>query len=365
MISSGKGKLLFILPALPDYEPYVYNYIRLAKENSVEFDVICWNRKGKEVSFPDNYYVYQHPTNDSFHPVKKMVEIVGFCSYVRRVIRNKRYRLVFTFTIADSVFLAPYLKRKYKGQYVFDIRDYSPVVKSRIFKNRFDSLLSHSAVIVISSEGFKSWLPAGHDYLICHNTDLEKIRQSIDYTDSDSGKREKASILTIGALRDFSANKGVIDVFAGSKAFHLDFVGEGNATAALKQYCEDNGVRNVTFYGRYQKEEEDAFVKECDMMNLIMSHNMISDYLMSNRFYLAARFRKPIIVNDGNFQAEQVKKYDLGLVVTDSCQMDEAVEAYWNSIDWSKHETNCLRFLEDVNIEQTHFETTIAELIKE
>ena len=112
-------------------------------------------------------------------------------------------------------------------------------------------------------------------------------------------------------------------------------------------------------------EEEDAFVKECDMMNLIMSHNMISDYLMSNRFYLAARFRKPIIVNDGNFQAEQVKKYDLGLVVTDSCQMDEAVEAYWNSIDWSKHETNCLRFLEDVNIEQTHFETTIAELIKE
>ena len=312
MKTSTMERLLFILPALPDYGPYVYNYIKLANDCSVGYDVICWNRKGVEVSFPDNYYVYQHPTKDSYRPIKKMLEIAGFSSFVRRMIRGKKYRLVITFTIADSVFLASYLKREYKGKYVFDIRDYSPVVNSRFFKKSIDTLLRYSAVNVISSAGFKSWLPARYDYLICHNTDLGRIRQSIDYVDFGSVRSGELSILTIGAIRDFSANKSVIDAFANSSTVQLSFIGDGNATPALKKYCEDNGVQNVSFYGRYKKEDEDEFVKDCSMMNLIMPHNMISDYLMSNRLYLSARFRKPVIVNDHCFQAEQVRKYDLG-----------------------------------------------------
>lgn len=361
---STMERLLFILPALPDYEPYVYNYIKLANDCSVGYDVICWNRKGVEVSFPDNYYVYQHPTKDSYRPIKKMLEIAGFSSFVRRMIRGKKYRLVFTFTIADSVFLASYLKREYKGKYVFDIRDYSPIVKSRFFKKSLDSLLCHSAINVISSEGFKSWLPARYNYLICHNTDLGKIRQSIDYMDFGKKCNDGLSILTIGAIRDFSANKRLIDAFANNSTFQLNFIGEGNATFALKQYCENKGVRNVSFYGRYKKEDEDGLVKDCSMLNLIMPHNMISDYLMSNRLYLSVRFRKPVIVNDHCFQAEQVKKYDLGKVVPESCRLDEVVEAYWNSIDWTQYNANCMRFLKDISIEQARYEATIVQLIE-
>ncbi|MBR5736512.1 MAG: hypothetical protein IKX60_06960 [Bacteroidales bacterium] len=360
--SKDNNKLLFILPALPEYAPYLQYYIKIANECSFDFDVICWNRKGEENAFTDNYYVYNHPTSDSFLPIKKMMEIYGFCHYVRKIINRRYYRCIFTFTIADSVFLAFYLKRRYKGKYIFDIRDYSPVANSRLFKKRLDTLLCNSAANVISSEGFKRWLPSKYKYITCHNTDIDKIKESINHNVVCS-KKEDLSVLTIGALRDIFANKQVIDAFANQTNIVLNFIGDGNATPFLKQYCEDCAVKNAFFYGRYKKEEEDGFVSKCDIMNLVMSHNIVSDYLMSNRFYLAVRFRKPIIVNDKCFQAEQVRKYGLGLVVSDFCQLKNAVESYWDSLNMTQFNDNCLNYLKLVYNEQASFRSRIKLLI--
>ena len=358
------GRILFILPALPDFEPYVFGYIKIADECKVDYDVICWNRKGEDVSFPDNYYVYQHPTSDLYTPVRKMIEITGFSSFVRRVLRKNKYSLVFTFTIADSVFLAPLLTRKYRGNYVFDIRDYSPIVDSPFFKPSFRFLLSHSAINVISSEGFKNWLPDKYEYLLCHNTDIDKIKESLKYSKPIANKQD-INILTIGALRDVISNTRIVDAFANRKNVLVSFVGDGNATPLLRRYCEEHNVINVSFHGRYHKEDEDGFVEKCDLMNLLMPHNSVSDFLMSNRFYLAARLRKPMIVNDNCFQARQVEKYGLGIVVKESEQLNDVVESYYKSIDWQALDDNCIRFLNDVYDEQTHFRKIIKRIITE
>ena len=355
-------KLLFILPALPDYEPYVFNYFRIAEENTISYDVVCWNRKGEKIELPDNYFVYQHPTNDAYPKLKKISEIYGFYLFVRKTIRGKKYQTVFTFTIADTVFFTPLLTHKYKGRYVFDIRDYSPMIKNRLFYTRIKRLFRYSACNVISSEGFKAWLPGQYKYIVCHNIDIEKIKQPTASHKVETDKKE-LTILTIGSIRNIATNQKVIDALSNKKDIKLRFVGDGIGAPVLKQYCEENHLTNIEFFGKYKKLEEDGFVMESDFMNILLPRCANSDYVMANRFYLSALYRKPMIVNEGCFQAEQAKKYDLGLVVADIDNLYDTLVLYWKNLNWNQYDANCSRFLGVVFDEMQVFINTIKEIM--
>ena len=352
------NRVLFILPTLPEYGPYVFNYMKIAEDNSVEYDIICWNRKGIDATFSDNYFVYQHPTNDTYSSIRKIVEIWGFYRFAKGVMRNRKYNAVFTFTIADSVFFQPYLKRKYRGRYVFDIRDYSAMLKNSFFLRRVEALLRYSACNVISSEGFKAWLPKQFEYLVCHNVSTDKLY------DTDFKKQGKdIVVLTIGALRDADITKKVISVLSNRDNIILKFVGDGNALPSLMRYSNENGLKNVQFYGRYKKEEEDSFVMDCDMMNIVIPHNINSDSLMTNRLYLAVRYHRPIITNKGNYQAEIVRQYGLGVVIDDLELLYDTLFAYWKNLDWVKYSANCKRFLDVVCADMKLFQNKMVEIM--
>ena len=363
-MSYMSGKLLFILPALPDFVPYVYNYFKIAEECGKEFDVICWNRRGdKVVLSPQNYYVYDHPTSDDYSRIRKLCEIYKFSLYVRRIVRNHNYQIVCTYTIADSVLFAGWLPRCFRDHYIFDIRDYSPMIDNKLTRWLVVRLLKYSALNVISSKGFMHWLPKGFDYTVCHNTDIEKAKLSMDNF-VQYGHNETLKVLTIGALRNTDTNQEVIKALSNKKGIQIDFVGDGGASPYLKQYCEINNVRNVSFHGRYRKEEEDEFVRQSDIMNIILPHDSVSDYLMSNRFYLSVRMRKPMIVNDGSFQAEQVRKYDLGLVIAKESDLYKEIINYWNELNWIKYNDNCKCFIKDIIKELDDFNDRVKSIIQ-
>lgn len=354
-------KLLFIFAAYPDYMPYVYNYLSLADECGVEYDVVCWNRRGDKTEFPANYTIYNHPTRNDYSPLKKLIEIWGFSRFVRKLAKGNHYHAIYTYTIADSIFFSFWLSRKYRGRYVFDIRDHSPLINFAPTKYLVERLLRHSALNVISSDGFKRWLPKGFDYILCHNTDIKKVREAIDKYEN---KGSEIKILTIGSLRDEESNLDVIRGLKDYSDIHLEFVGDGSALGVLQNYCEEQNVTNVHFYGRYKKEEEDTFVKACDMMNVVLPRNQVSDYLMSNRFYLSVRFRKPMIVNDGCYQAEVVNKYGLGLVTGGGNLHDEIVN-YWQLLDWAEYNENCKRFLYDIESDMKAFVDVASQTMKD
>lgn len=356
-------KLLFIIPALPDYVPYVYNYFKIAEQCGREYDVVCWNRRrGMEAQLPANYTVYDCPTSDAYPAWKKLIEIYRFSRFVRKTIRGKKYDAVFTYTIADSLFFGFWLPRSYNRRYVFDIRDYSPLINSRFSGWIVKRLLGASAMNVISSDGFRKWLPKGVDYTVCHNTDLEKVRQSID--DYENRRYNGAiRLLTVGSIRNANANREVIDLLANRESVELTFAGDGGAVPLLKKHCEDNSINNVIFTGHYAKVEEDNIVRQCDMMNIMLPHDPVSDHLMSNRFYLSVRFRKPMIVNEGCFQAEMVRKYELGLVATADDTLYDNLLTYWKNIDWKKYNDNCVRCLKDVCKEMEVFKKSVEKQI--
>ena len=354
-------KLLFIIPALPDYVPYVYNYFKIAEDVGKEYDVVCWNRRGMEAVLPANYIVYNHPTKDSYPTLKKLREIYIFSRFVRKSIRGRKYDAVFTYTIADTLFFGFWLPRCYKGRYVFDIRDYSPLISNRFTGWIIKRLLGASAMNVISSDGFRKWLPKGFDYTVCHNTDLEKVRESIhnyELRQQDGTIR----LLTIGNLRNADANQSVIDALANREGIELQFAG-GGVSDKLQLHCKENNIKNVHFSGRYRKEDEDSLVQQCDMMNIMLPHDAVSDHLMSNRFYLSVRFRKPMVVNDNCFQAEVVRHYRLGLVASADSSLCEKIITYYYHLDWEQYNENCVKYLHDVCDELDIFKKRVENLI--
>ena len=366
------NKLLFIIPALPDYVPYVYNYFKIAEDCGREYDVVCWNRNGVDAALLSNYIVYNHSTKDSYPMLKKLREIYKFSRFVRKSIHGRKYDVVFTYTIADSLFFGFWLSRCYKRRFVFDIRDYSPLISMRFPLRIIKKILGASAMNVISSDGFRKWLPDGYNYTLCHNTDLDKVRLSTDnYNLRVSVKEENyiypkrddstLIIITIGMIRDYKANATLVEAFANKEDVELRFAGAGGEK--LQCSFESERIKNVSFSGRYRKEEEDDLVRQADMINLFLPHTLNSDTCMGNRMYLAARLRKPIIVTDNSWQAEVVKKYNIGVCVEWGDNLYSKITGYWNNLDWIAFDAGCNAFLKKVQNDMNVWESKVRNII--
>jgi hypothetical protein len=346
---------------MPHRQPHVSIYLRLLEKAQVPYDIICWNRKGDKLdSIEDNYVVYNHPTNDDFPAWKKLFECRRFASFVKSNVDKDKYFGVIVFTIATALFSYRFITQKFKDKYVFDIRDWSPLMNVSVIKTIVSKLIRDSYCTCISSEGFKHWLPKDYLYVVSHNIDQNKLQL---YVNASLLPFDNIHLLTIGNLRDGVSNSEVISAFGNDRKFVMDFVGDGDAAPFLKSYCIQHNINNVFFHGYYRKDEEDSFIKKCDLMNVYLPNNMLSNYLMTNRFYLSVVFRKPMIVNEGCFQAEMVSKYHLGLVVQRDKNMKEQLVNYINSFDSKKYEMGCVDFLKMVCEQVNYFNEKILDFI--
>ena len=170
-------------------------------------------------------------------------------------------------------------------------------------------------------------------------------------------------LLTIGQIRDSHANATVIDALQSNKEIELYFVGSGNSVPALQEHCRINNSERVTFLGRYKKEEEASIVEGYSMINSFMDHDINSDSLLTNRLYLSAILRKPLLVRGGTYQAEVVSKYGLGLVVNDAKNLADDIMNYFEGIDWNQYDSNCRRFLNEVKTENNHWGSSMLSFV--
>ena len=358
-------KVLLVGPASLDEAPYVKPYMDLLQKEKIAFDFLFWNRKLEDISnLPSNYIPYNQYTSNSYSSLKKLYMIYGFYKFVRKVLKRTEYTTIIVFTIQHAVFFESFLLNKFKGNFMIDIRDNSPVGRISFFQKKLQNLITHAATTVVSSEGFLQWLPdCGKDkYTIAHNVTLENIR-CFSHKYFDISPKEKLRILTIGSIRDLDSNSTVIKNLANNPHFELEFAGSGPAIEGLQVLTKQLKASNVFFTGRYMKADENDIVQKADMINIFFDHNINSDTLMSNRFYLSVMMRKPMIVNDGCFQAEQVRKYRLGVVIGEGDDMTQKIAEYWKSFDSRVYNESCTRFLVEVENDMLLFNKRIAKIV--
>ena len=352
-------KIGLIIPSNIWFCPYINIYTNCLKKYNISYDIISWNRLGGDL---EEGYQYYNPIQNT--KIKKLLTIIKYVNYVKRIVLKEKYDKLIVSGSTIGIFLNKFLQKFYKKNYIFDFRDLS-VEQYFILHKPFENLLANSFVNFVSSPGFKKCLPTSFDYALSHNFDIDKVKDAIlNNTTKTKKNGDKITILTIGGIRDYASNVEVIKSLANNSLFELYFVGKGPESENLRNFVQDNNIKNVKFHGYYDKRQEADFIEKADFMNIFYPNILSHNTALSNRFYSSLIYNKPMIVTSNSIQGDYVEKYNLGISIDDCDHLDKKLIDYLllNNLDDLEGRTKELLklFLNDY----LHFETVMKNFIR-
>ena len=357
-------KIGIINPNIIENDPYVGYYTDVFNKLGIDYTYIGWNRNHV---YPQSYKnqkaeIFQYYSPESNSILKKIYDYWLFSRFVIKCLNKDQYGFLTVHTITNGVFLGKYLRRFYSNKYVFDIRDYSPVYP--FVKGLVKDLIKKSAFTAISSLGFKDWLPVDCDYIMGHNLKKDFVEDGLKMIDPKQESKQEKVVLTIGQIRDFSTNARFISSLGNKPNIKVVFAGSGIQKDNLESFSKEN-FTNVSFSGYYKKEEEPAIVKRSDFINIVLPGGIGFKTLTTNRFYLSLVYKIPMIVNEDSFQAELVKKYHLGFVVSSEDNIYEKLMQYIKHIDYEEFIKGCMDLLDVIKDDINVFENRLIKACNE
>ncbi len=350
-------KVAIVIPSVHWNCPYADIYARIFEDHGVNYDIISFNRK---LDKEDTKYHFDYGLSNNSGSLKKLIANLKYCSFVKKVLKEEKYDRLVVFSSQLGIGLLHTLLSKYKGKYIFDYRDLS--VEQRI-KYPFKKLLEGSYMNVISSPGFKRVLPQGYEYIICHNFNISIAEKAIHRNNTEGWRNGKKHILTIGGIRDYSANVQVINAIRNNDTYSLSFVGRGESSEDLSNYCKKNGITNVSFMGFYKKEEEAGYIKDADFINIFYPRRLTHDTAVSNRFYNSLIHKKPMITTANTTQGDFTENYGLGVALEDCNDLINRLESFQKGNDFSSYSNRCNVLLLQFIDEQHLFEKKVLEFV--
>lgn len=338
-------KVGLIVPNNIWFCPYVSIYTKLLTELAVDYELLSWNRSGvKEEGLQFEYKL------SSRYRLSLLLAYYKFSLFVKKKVIERGYDKLIVFTPQSGIFLAHFLQKRFDGNYIFDYRDLS-IEQMPLFKRPFRKLLSHSYLNVISSPGFKKYLPNSFDYQLSHNFDINVVQDSLNQLGRHELSSATINVLTIGGIRDYESNVLVEDALANKPNVNLFFVGRGPSAGALEEHAKYLGANNIFFEGYYPKEEEKNYIEKCTFLNIFYPRRPSHDSALSNRFYNSLIYRRPMIVTADTTQGDYVEKYGLGLAIKSCDNLDNQMKSFINNLSMERYDNNCRRllssFLED------------------
>lgn len=327
-----------ILPGNLWFCPYVNTYVKILEDNNIKYDIISWNRDSSE---PTGKFTFDL-IEKSKSRVSKYFKFLKYLKFIKNCLDNNNYDKVVIFGPQLGILLYSYLRKKYKKKFIFDYRDLS-IEQLPFFKWIFKKLLSISDLNVISSIGFKKYLPQS-DYVISHNFNFDSYVTSRD-TSTGIFQKDFINVVTIGSIRDYSANIEVVKALANRPFFNLYFIGKGDVSNLIKEYVEQHDINNVFFSGFYNKSEEAELIRNATFINIYYPKIKSHSSAMSNRFYNSLIFKRPMIVTSESIQGDYVENYSLGLSIGNCENLAEKIFEFKNKFDTDKFDASSDKLL--------------------
>lgn len=353
-----KSKICFVTIGNIYLTPYIHKYIENIK---CEYDVIYWNRDDiTEDVGATSLYGFNFKLTSQDSKFRKIKGYWYFRKYATEILKKNNYDRVIVLQTMVGVMLEKVLRKNYFKRFILDIRDYT-LEKNRVFYYIEKNIINASGMTVISSEGYKEFLPPS-EYVSIHNNrrinskDVEQIRNG-------NKKSSKLVIAFIGYISYQEQHKKLLKIFKNDDRFELHFIGK--EAENLIPFCEENNINNVKIEGKFEPENIIEKYKEVQIINNLYGNNTpVLDYALSNKLYFAATLGMPILVCEGTYMEKISLKYGFGYTFdfNDSEACDKLYE-YYHNIDWNTFEKNCDLFLEKVNRENKEFQVKLKEFI--
>ncbi len=218
------NKYCVIIPSNLYKAPYIKYYL----ENlSGSIDLISWNQEKIEETIKNvNHFIFKKTIKNK-KLIFKLFSYFRFKRFCTIILKKTNYDKIILAPTQVSVLLSNILFSKYKNKYVIDIRDYS-YEHNKFYFNRLSRLLENSDEVVISSKGYKNFLPQvkGLNYTICHNIDEKIVHRYREYNFEKKNK-ETLVVSYIGNVRFYAQIEKFIQNFKNDSRFFLRIIGSG------------------------------------------------------------------------------------------------------------------------------------------
>lgn len=351
-------KIALVLPNNIWFCPFAAIYSKLLEKLQIDYDIISWNRSGKE----ENAIQY-NVAPKSRNPIELLLAYYKFAAFVKKTIRKNGYDRLIVFTPQSAIFLSSFLKKEFKGKYIFDYRDLS-LEQKFYFKRPFLKVLKNSYANVISSPGFRKYLPEGFDYILSHNLDVDVVKESLNKNITIDLNDRHIDVLTIGGIRNYESNVQVIESLANIDGFSVRFVGKGPSAETLQEAALTLHAKNVFFEGYYPKEKEKEFVEQSTFLNIFCPRKASHDSFLSNRFYNSLIYAKPMITTAHTTQGDYAEAYKVGVALNDCDNLPNELKNYLHGMDVHLYQENREKLLREFLSDYDKWESVIKQFLE-
>lgn len=339
--------------------PYLKNYTKILNDNSVSYEIVYWNRSGENESF-DNIplHKFELPLENGKSKIKKFSSMFRYSKFVQKCLYENEFDYCIVLTTLLGVFLSNFLVKNYKNKYIFDIRDYSYEGFKPYYK-KVETVMSNSQINVISSPDFKTFLP-NVESIVCHNMTFK----SKDNIHTFKKAKLPLKIGFVGTIRYANECEKVIESIGNNSNFEFHFYGMGTDEERLKLFCEQNKYKNVYFNGVFSSNQKDLIYENIDVIyNCYGNESPAVKYALSNKYYDALFYKKPILVNEDTSMARYSGK--LGFQVKDYDTFPSEFIEWYYSISNQEINDFCDDFLKKYIEENNGFDTFVTKSIRE
>jgi hypothetical protein len=312
------------------YCPYLDKYLEVLEEQNTPYEILFWNRENRNAVFPKNYYSFNLESKMARSPIFKLYDFMKFGKWLKHIILDKKYDKLIILSTLSGIFVASTLLKRYKNNYIFDIRDYS-YEKYKLFYLLEESIIRNSRFTSISSNGFKNFLPKNYDYVVTNNFSYKDLKSRKGFK-----KKEKGSVINIvwiGVVRYFEHQSEILKRLRNDKRFNITYHGSGPDLDKLKRFCQNNNIHNVTFTGSYDNSIKEKLLASADILNNsygIKNENKVK-YAIANKYYDGLIYGIPQLVELNTYKYDKVRDIGIGigLDVYDETFADKLYQYYF------------------------------------
>ena len=374
-----KKRVLMLLSNSFAHDPRVYMEAKTLVKNGYSVTVLAWDRKKRERPFEDKdgikvIRVY----NTRFMDILKY-DILKLHFWwkmgIKRALelyKESSFDIIHAHDL-DTLPIGVALKKKLGLPLIYDAheiwgymiaRDF-PEIISKYYLLREKRLLKYVDRIITVSDNFKKYFQNITDKPI----EIIMNAKPLILTEYEPPQNDIFTLIYIGSLNKSRFLIETVEIVRGLKNVRLIIggIGKKDYVDKLEKECEKSS--NVEFIGKVPMDEVLIRTKQADAVLFVLNpENMNNKNSLGNKVFEAMVCGRPVIVSNGTYAGEFVKKENVGIVVDynkeslkggiiklrDNPQLREklgrnALKAAREKYNWEIQSKKLVRIYEEIN----------------
>ncbi len=330
----NKKKIGIVLFSNLRYSPYLKFYTdAISRLKDAEYKVIYFDRYKDLNEVKDEQFLSVSWIGTRGNDSSKVLKFVNFQRFKRRaiaIIKREKFDFLIVVPTMPGILLANFLSSKYAGRYISDVRDYTYEHVKSFFKIE-TKVLKNAAVRVISSPGFRTFLPEA-EYHLCHN-----IAGGYDAPVSVNNETQPIVISYIGSIGYPEQCKRLIDLVRSDPRFEFHFYGN-DESGIITDYVNELYCNRVLMKGPFVPSDKPRIYEQSNLVfNCYGNDRPLVKYAISNKYYDGALYRRPLLVSPNTIMQEVSGDYAYALDLEKTTNLNTLFDWY-RSLDAGKYD---------------------------